>query len=183
MLVNPWFYLPIYFFEGTDVGKITDTGWEKISASWSLQFNQLDIDLGRKYWLSQCFTLRPFAGIRLGWIDTKLQIDSSVSGWKIVESENTDLVVDASSKTQSINSSWGAGLITGFQPNWYFCSNFILYANLDTALLWGEFKSKTKQRVTASGPDNPTDLTNSFTGSNNFYMMQPVIDLAIGLRW
>lgn len=158
------------------------TVFEKTSAKWSLTFNQIDLELGRKYWLSPCFTLRPFAGLRGAWIKTEFSLNNSNDELFIEGSNTANFVIQEKSVFE--NKSWGVGFSGGIQPNWHFCSNFILYSNLDAALLWGEFESKfTENYFKASGSisDGP-DIIN-YQYKNTFFMMQTVLDLALGLRW
>jgi len=69
------------------------------------------------------------------------------------------------------------GVLGGVQPNWHFCSNFILYSNFDMALIWGQSEEKKREKTSYF------DSTLSNNWKNAFYRMQAILDLGIGVRW
>jgi len=182
--LNPWINSTNALdFVGTDFISKSFSIFNAIEAKWKTRFNQIDLEIGRKYWLSRCFTLRPFAGIRGAWTRTIL----SEKGTRGPLSENflgiSNFLVQ--SNNQFKNRLWGTGFYLGLQPNWYFCRNFLLYANLDGALLWGEFQSKKNESYFSSGntPEESTIMNISNTSRNSFFTMSTLIDLGIGFRW
>ena len=155
--------------------------YDKVSAKWRITFNQIDLELGRKYWLSPCFNLRPYAGLRGAWTRTRFNVTG-----KLGPKDINGTLTEETNKDRFKNRNWGAGFLVGLQPNWYFCSNFILYGNLDAALLWGEFEGRKKiqyiNSLTLSDTTAPSfDVSN--TSDEKFFSMNTLIDLAIGLRW
>lgn len=154
--------------------------FDEIKASWKIHFNQIDFEVGRKYWLSPCFTMRPYAGLRGAWTKTDFEVDASM-GPKVVEG-TTRLILSSNCLDDRL---WGVGLLAGLQPNFYFTKCFILYANLGAALIWGEFEGKPSESYFRgeSGTINITDLNQINSYRNDFFQMSPIIDLALGLRW
>jgi len=159
--------------------------WDRVSAKWSLHFNQIDLELGRKYWLSPCFTMRPYAGLRGAWSKTKFNVKGEL-GPKFIA---PDIDERMESSTDNSNSRlWGVGFTTGIQPTWYFCRSLSLFSNLDASLLWGRFKGQQSEQIfkceaEQRQPEVAVIFDQQQTASNHFYTMQPIIDLAIGLRW
>jgi hypothetical protein len=155
--------------------------YDKVSAKWRLNFNQIDLELGRKYWLSECFNLRPYVALRGAWTRTRFEVKGAL-GPKTISSTLTQERV----KDRFKNTNWGVGFLAGLQPTWYFCSNFALYGDLDVALTWGEFESKKKARYidslsASSSAGSSFDISN--TSREDFYSMNTIVDLGIGLRW
>lgn len=175
-LVNPWVSRPIF------VGILFD----QISAEWKFEFNSFDIELGRRYWVSQCLTIRPFTGLRGARTWTEFDVRGERIGFGGSFSSTTS--DDFTSKDEFKNTFWGVGLTGGIQPTWFFSDCFSLYGNMDIALLWGQHKVKKEERYT----DTQTSLTSAIvtqlanyranTSSDSYYL-QPFLDLAIGLRW
>lgn len=168
-LINPW----------TNLGFAAIFGktFDNIKAKWSLNFNQIDWELGRQYWLSKCFTLRPFAALRGAWTKSTFKTTSS-------RTPEAGGAGTTSFKDRFTNRVWGVGFLAGIQPNWFICENFAIFANMDAALLWGKFQPKKKESYTAKTGDTTVvtlDYVNNM--SSHFFMMQPVIDVALGLRW
>lgn len=179
-LLNQWFNASFMRFENPMV-------FNKVSAKWQLHFNQLDWEIGRKYWLSPCFTLRPYSGLRGAW--TKTEFGTS-SIFAMANTEPMQFVSkDGLYKDDFTNRSWGAGILGGIQPNWHICQNFILFGNVEMALIWGKFQAKKKEnyrldQVNTAAPE-PSFVAVLYKNkaNNDFFQMTPILDLAIGLRW
>lgn len=166
-LLNPWLNASLH---GPHDAQIFDA----ISAKWRLRFNNIDLEFGRKYWLSKCFTLRPYTGLRGAWTNTRFSTNS------FRQPSNSTLSQEF--QNQFTNKYWGVGFIGGLQPNWHFCSNFILFANFDGSLIWGKAEMNGYESQTET---EDSLLTNSYSNSanDNFFKMQAILDLALGLRW
>ncbi|HSW73403.1 MAG TPA: Lpg1974 family pore-forming outer membrane protein [Chlamydiales bacterium] len=155
----------------------TNPAFDTIQALWRLKLNQIDLDLGRKYWLGQFTAMRPYIGIRGAWFTTRFNnVASSNAVFSSTYTFNT-----FSDKFK--NNIWGVGLIGGFQPEWHFCQNFLLFSNLDVSLLWGKFKTHKNENYTSFNPSGVATLNFQNFFNNIFFKMQAVLDLGIGLRW
>src|SRR5690606_30913363 len=75
---------------------------------------------------------------------------------------------------------WGFGLLGGFQPTWYITSCFALFANLDGALIWGEYNCRYRKFYVNEGDDNIFYDTRGFA---SFWQVSSLLDVSIGLRW
>ncbi len=167
----------------------------ELSGKWSFYFNQLDFELGRKYWLSKFVNIRPYLGVRGAMTHTNFVVKSELEqeGAPIQVDEGLFLRVFREQKNVIRNKFWGAGLVGGLQPEFRFNKNFMLFGNIDGALLWGRFKAKNKYRSFALSQleiGNPPELTipgvygpNHSKQRDKFYRMQGILDLAVGLRW
>lgn len=49
-------------------------GARSAHAKWELQFNLIDLEMGRSFWAGRHLSLRPFFGIRGGWFDQDFHI-------------------------------------------------------------------------------------------------------------
>ena len=172
VLTNPWVNLSIP--SGTVAAGLRPYLFNKISAEWSFTLNDLVLELGRKFWLSKHFTLRPYSALR-GVIARR--------SFETISIRNNTFVtgVSANFRDRFNNRYWGVGMELGFQPEWYFTPNFALISNFDGALLWGRFRDKERETYTNQGIVIP--LTYDSKIKNNFSQMQPIIDLMIGFRW
>lgn len=151
-LTNPWTNFTIVLIDDNETSCPT---FDKIAAKWHFTLNSIDLELGRKYWLSHCFNLRPFAGIRGAW--TRIKFDTTSTRNAEADASGTVTRVNVSFNDQFNTDNWGVGLLGGLQPNWYFCENFLLYGNFDLALIWGKFKIKKaesyfEENQTGTGP-------------------------------
>lgn len=165
ILINPWINFSFAGFE-------LNFPLHQVKAEWNFHYNQIDLEWGRKSWVSRCFALRPYAAVRGAWWKTRFETDS------IHESSDQTRRVFNDRFTNRV---WGVGLLGGLQPTWYFCTNFALYANFDGALLWGDFEAKKREKYTSDNRELPLDFQNS--SSSCFSQMTAMLDTAIGLRW
>jgi len=151
--------------------------FEKVSTLWKLEFNQADLELGRKFWLGKYTALRTYAGVRGAWIITRF----NNLAYKLAN-DGTNHVNNFSDRFK--NNIWGVGLLAGLQPEWHFCRGFILFANLDAALLWGKFKVRKNEDYSSFAANGGVQtIRYNNTSSNIFYKMQSVLDLEVGFRW
>lgn len=155
-----------------------DNDCRKANGHWKLFFNQLDLDLGREFFVSKWLTLRPHAGIRADWLVQKLKADyenfeGGISSPNEVESRNKDRW-------------WGAGIEGGLDTQWGFGSGWSIFADIAAAILYGEHSIKCKDE------DNPPHQSTPFSSLPNgefeeicehLRIAHAVLDLQIGLRW
>ncbi len=170
------------------------TFFQDVKANWRLTLNDLVLSIGRTLRLRNNFTFRPYAGIRGGWTKTEFQIRSLLQGNMTIPN-NGQTNVDLVTKDRFIDRLWGVGLHLGIEPNWNFCPNWSVFGNFDAALIYGKSRSKKKENYQGSVSGSPqggvpflygTALLEdynavAFTGS--FFSMQPIFDLALGLRF
>lgn len=151
--------------------------FDTVKSKWKLQFYQVDWDLGRKFWVSDAMALRAYTGARGGWFTTRF--DNLATSRALF----SDIFTNNSFSDQFKTSVWGAGFLAGLQPEWHFSKNFILFSNLDIALLWGKIRVRKKEDYTSFDPSGTEAINFQNSFLSRFYKMQTVLDLAVGLRW
>lgn len=169
ILINPWV--------NAALGNET---WDRIQAKYRLRLNQIDLVLGRRYWVSPCLTVRPFIGLRGAWTDVRFAVNSKREFTSTAfQLDNTTVLTYQDRFTTR---AWGVGIIGGLEPTWYFTRCFALYGEVGVGALWGEFEIKKREKfvVTSSMPA----LTNSYrdSGKKQQTQMTPLLDLGLGLR-
>ena len=151
--------------------------FDEVSGRWRYNFNMFDGELGRKYWLSKCFNLRPYIGLRGGWTRSDYNLF-----------QHTQLPAGAVKdfvqfNTDFRNNFWGIGLLGGVQPTWYYCPCFAIYGQMDFALLWGGYSARRKESFKYQLEADFGEVNGSSRSTNDTDGMQGVFDLGIGLRW
>ena len=154
----------------------TLVAFQNIGTKWRLNYHMFDGELGRKYWLSQCFNLRPFFGLRGGWTRTDYGVDQELV---LEEGVKTFIKVDDDFR----NIFWGVGLLGGIQPAWHYNSCLSLYGLVDFALLWGDFDTRRKEKFSYQVNRSFPVVNGSYKSNNDFDGMQGIFDLGIGIRW
>lgn len=181
-LINPWVN-PV-FSPTDDPNDNQSFLFDTVIGDWKILFNSIDFEFGRTYFLSHCFELRTYSGIRGAWIHTKFRT-KSIRRYREIEPDNTT-GTEIIFKDRFKNRNWGVGLIGGMQPNWYFNPCFSLFGNFEVALLWGKAEMNKNENYQDMITDNTSYIQRinyKNKSENDKYRMYPNLDLAIGLRW
>lgn len=124
----------------TRIGPEFDAGFlngdipQSLSAKWSLLLNMFDWELGRSYWVSKSLSLRPFLGLKGGWIHQP------------IHAHYYNLTIDSvptsnSGREHVKNNFWGIGPLGGVNTKWRvrnFGSHFFnFFGDFSMATLWG----------------------------------------------
>jgi len=174
-LMNPWIN-PVASSMFTGQATIL---FNEIDAHWKLYFNQVDLEIARKYWISKGCTLRPYGGVRVAWTKSEFETFSYLNfGDPIFE---TDALISFQDKFTT--HTLGGGLIGGFEPSWLFggCCGF--FGNVEFALLWQRDKTRKKEDYTSDNQEEVPFVSYTNKTSDIRYVMQSVLDLAAGVRW
>ncbi len=105
-----------------------------MSAAWRISLNLADWELGRSYCISNELSMRPFLGIKAGWINQSIQ--AQYDGLIIEEAFTNN-----SGKEYLKNNFFGIGPSGGVNSKWnlYNCESHLLslFSDVSTAVLWG----------------------------------------------
>jgi hypothetical protein len=147
---------------------------------WRVLLNQLDLDLGREFFVSKWLTLRPHAGLRTDWIYQKVKADYEKFSSMLPSSSEVEITYR--------DRWWGIGLESGLDTQWGLGGGWSIFANLAAAILYGEHHIRMKDE------DEPP-FNNSINGANSnpngvfvklkdkTWIAHPILDLQLGLRW
>ena len=131
-------------------------------ASWSLNFNVIDWELGRNFYISKFLSLRPFFGLKGTWQKQSLDVDYDVIGSSNIESANT-------------NDFWGVGPMGGVDTTWHLPGTWSLFADVGISSLWGAFTVKRKDTI--SDPKIAI-----YHVEDVIHTVKPVLEMQLGIR-
>lgn len=184
-LYNPWAYGSWF----------TQSFWQNGTSIWQLNFDLLDFELGRKFWVSPRFTLRPFGGIRGTWLHTRFRVktDSTLPSFAQLSPglTTTQFVPSFQENSNFIrNTYWGVGLLAGLQPSWAICENLFIFGSFSSSFVYGRFFGsnvvKAHFRGVLISPENierPTEFSHKNHEKEGFHRMQAILDLAFGFHF
>jgi hypothetical protein len=149
------------------------SGASKAHSHWKLRFNQLDLDVGREFFVSKWVTLRPHFGLRTDWVHQKLRSD--FRNLNIAPVPNK---LDVNYKDKW----WGIGLEGGLDTQWGLGGGFSVFGNITGAILYGfhdiDFDDNdTPPQLNTNPKGNFADLGYSYRISH------PILDLMMGLSY
>lgn len=143
-------FLGNFYVDNPTGAGISGIAYQKASIHWGIDFNVFDWELGRSFWVSHALSLRPFVGLKGGWIHqaihTKWQ-NPHISGAEFFQTGKENLK----------NNFWGLGPCGGLNTKWHLFErenhSFTLLGDLSGALMWGHwtfgdlFKNDIQQEV------------------------------------
>ena len=109
----------------------------KASASWHVHFYDLDLSLGRNYFVSKYLSLHPFFGLTTLWIGQHLH-----AHYLTTASQHQ--------KIKGKNNFWGIGPRLGVGGQCYLGEHISLYTDVSGALYWGDFDVRLRERTPSS---------------------------------
>ena len=167
-LASPWFQ------------NGTNTNFNYIKTRWSIQLNQFDIQLGRKFWISPKLTFRSFGGVRTHFSRMFLKVKGTYES----NSYSGTISATADETAKRSQKLWTVGLLGGLQSTWHCSEYWGIYLDWAFSLLYGP--SDLKTHINAFQTDQSGNVVSDVSYSfrhDDIYALQPIYDLAIGLRW
>lgn len=153
-----------------------DDAVSDIKTAWKVDLNLIDIELGREYWASPRFSLRPFVGLRIGNIDQSYTIEYKGLAFKLRSPEinqNDEVNMDLDYK--------GVGVRGGFDMAWHLSCGFSIVGELAPSIVYGRFDFD-HDEVTRFA-ETPFTKTKVLETSDSFRASRAMLDLELGLSW
>ena len=144
---------------------------------YDLDYQAVDLELGRDYYVSSTLSLRPFWGLKSAWIDQDQR--TRYTGGAPTVGPGGEHLVGLEGNTVRVKEScdfWGLGPRTGVDTRWYMGNNFSAFGNVSGALLLGHFNVDHKERYSAM-----EDARIRLHANRNAFA--PMVDFQLGLRY
>ena len=129
------------------------------------EFNVLDSDIGRNFFISKRLTLRPFFGFKLASMFEKTKIFYEGLG---------SVRNSASQASQNLN---GIGIRGGINTVWYIVRTLGFYGDLALTTLWSDFHNRWNNSVSADA------LSHSYQIKNTTLDEIPVLEAGLGATY
>jgi hypothetical protein len=107
---------------------------------WNQQFNVIDLELGRNFFISRFLTLRPFFGLKTDWIKEEFRTNYVASDPPNNNPPNT--IAAMTYQVKRSEEVWGIGIRAGLNSVWHFTKNWGLYGDIAATALWSDFHLK-----------------------------------------
>lgn len=113
---------------------LTNTDHNKyVHSTWTLNFNLLDLEIGRPYYLGRKLIFSPYFGLRSGWIDQKYDVFDIY--FLNTSAPNINAFINAKEDT------WLLGPRVGVDSNWLIGCDFRIIAGIAGSLTYQNFKT------------------------------------------
>jgi len=146
-------------------------GYRSSAANWGLHLNLIDLDLGREFFISKWMTLRPFIGLRSGWIRQNKQ-ETFIDPIVAVGTAQTGTFA------QGKNNYWGLGPRFGLNTQWGLGHGVSIFGNAGASILSGFFHVDTTQQQLFTGSYN-----DAITNSDGYRVGRVISEIALGVRY
>lgn len=170
------FLLPIFLGSDGFTGGVAESQPKLASFAkndWRMHLNELDLQLGRNFFVSKWLAVKPHAGLRSAWVRQK---DNAL--YQIVINPNPGIRYSDATAHMKCNF-WGLGLTAGVDTQWGLGCGFSLLANYAASTLYGYFDVLHKETGTFVGGG----LNNFFDAHDFYHVVRVVTDFIIGLRY
>ena len=142
-------------------------------SNWSEHFNVIDLELARSFYISQYLSLKPYGGLKFTWQRQKWGSHFHAK----------EIAIDFQSSPGNVTSiqnhhTWGAGIRTGMDTNWFFNKNFSLFANTAISGLWTSYDVDREDTFTRN-QQNPVTMIRV---NRNNSSVKAVIEFQLGLQ-
>ena len=142
------------------------TVFNSASSDMGYNFNRVDLELGRNFFVSSYFSMRPHAGLMAAWVslDQRTRYTGGDVGNNTVHVKNE-------------NNFWGIGPRAGFNAKWHLCNDFSIMSNAAGAFTYSEFDLKRTQFYSLSSS------VNNIQTKNCFHRMTPNAQMQFGVAY
>jgi hypothetical protein len=146
--------------------------FSKAKSHYRLRLNQLDLDLGREFFVSKWLTLRPHFGLRADWVRQKWDI-----AYKNSNNAATPNETDIKYKDRWV----GMGLEGGLDTQWGLGCGWSIFGDLTAGIVYGFHRLGYKETDT---PSQLFDTNGVFANvSDRPRVSHAILDLMMGLRY
>lgn len=132
-------------------------------AKWRIHFYNLDLVVGKNYFVSKYLAFRPFFALTIAWIDQNRR-------FKFHTTEGDQISL------KGRNDFSGVGPKLGVGAQYFFCEHFSCYGDVSGDLLWGDFSVRERE-------DDKTAGTQFYNLRYNLHRMVPVCAFELGLSY
>ena len=146
---------------------------ETAKESWKLNFNTLDLNLSKSFWVSRRLGLTPHVGLRTAWIDQKIN-------QRYTNISNNVNFVASGLQNKSKQDFWGIGFRGGIDTRWALTRRLSIFGNFSVSPLWSCIELKDNQTVQGAvlaTQSTMADVRDSYHG------IKFNSDMQLGLQW
>lgn len=147
--------------------------YNSFSSNWRVNFDIVDLNMGRWYYVGTDLTFRTFVGLRGAWIRQNHNVTYTNNG--TVANTGVILTNSVSDRLQS----WAVGPEVGLSTKWMLGEGFRIYGNAEADLLYTDYTriSHSETSTTPSIGWAPN------TSNNHLGTVRPHMDLELGFGW
>jgi len=167
----------------------TNFGYNKAIAHWHLDYNVVNLELGRNTLLGRKVTIRPYLGAEWAGINQHYRVKYKAPGGPEDTTQGFPQTLPFTSKFRAQNDFSGIGLRMGADAKWHITRHFGVCGEVSGAFLWGRTHINEKFTIPAitSISTNPPFTTKSdpskIREKSRLSKFRPNLQGSAGLFW
>lgn len=146
--------------------------FQKTKAHWAMNLNQIDLDLGREYYVSKWLTLRPHVGLRTAWVRQHINVH-----YNRLSNSAGSFTSGIDDEIEMKTNFWGIGLESGINTQWGLGGGWSIYGDAGFAFLYGFHEPDREDELSFGVEFDWVDMDWSYRTT------RAIADLALGLRF
>lgn len=149
----------------------------KVKSRVEIDYDNVDLELARSYFMSQRLAFRPHFDLKTTWIDIEQDVRITASSI-----DNTNDTVGLDYKTKDDVHFWGLGPRAGIDSKWFLGYGFHLFGDFAGSVQYGYFKTKAREYLPPSAlpflPDGE-----ALQMKHKFHRFIPFVQMFLGLGY
>jgi hypothetical protein len=171
-----------YFIIGDYLSPFLYSRNAEIDSKWTFQFNQVDLDFFRDFYVGPSLSLRPYAGLRSIFLSQKINVSGQ---YDLFTPAVGNLAYHSLNVEQRLFSEFkGFGIKGGLKSNWEFFCGLSLYGDLGLSAVYSCYTTMHRTNLIGLSDDvviPKTAITQEIP--YNFNELKVFADFAFGIEW
>lgn len=153
-----------------------------IETAWELNLNLIDLEIGREYWSGKRLSLRPFIGLRVGFIKQEFDIEQRGGSFNVEEFNDIEFIIVPNINFIDMKNYYkGVGIRGGLESTWRIGCGWELYGNVAFSLLYGRFDiEQDEENRTVTAPFTKEKILET---EDSFRASRLIGDFILGVQW
>ena len=157
--------------------RANDIVWmQGAKSTFNVGYNNVNLELGRSYYISKSISLKPHFGLKSAWLDLKQNVHYALTFHGAPNPFQRTII-----KSISKSYSWGIGPRAGLNTEWYLGDGFSIAGNVATALLYGYVRSDVHFKPDGNSNNFGDLISRKLKAKTHRYL--PTIQMFLGLIW
>lgn len=145
------------------------------TGKWEFNFNVIDFEWGRNFYVSPCLYLRPHFGLKGTWQLQSFNVNAEAAEANVSVPESYSFLGKNKIKW------WGIGARAGLDSAWHFTKCFSILGEVAATALWGQFESKSFITQTNTTTGDVVIIPHGCLKSE-WHSVKPVLEFFLGFR-
>ncbi len=152
----------------------------RLESKWNFQFNQIDLDFFRDFYVGCSLSLRPYAGLRAIFVKQKIK---SCAEYTFPDNGIVAFFRDIKVNQRLMSEFKGVGINGGMKSNWEFFCGLSLYGDIGLSAIYSAYTTDAQLDYLGLPLDAGEKSALSTSVPYDFELLKVFADFALGIEW